>query len=185
MHHAYADTDKDPHSPKYHPNLFKMMWQTKTMFAKINDNKIEVEERFTKNLPDWRSLDNWGQSFTNRIMWGIIYVGIYMLLGAEWWMYGLVPIQILSSPIHGTIINWFAHKYGTVNFELSNTAKNFMPVDFLMMGEDYHNNHHKFPSRANFGVKWYEVDPTYCVMLVLEKMRIIKIKNKGFVLTEY
>ena len=26
MHHAYTDTDKDPHSPKYDSNLFKMMW---------------------------------------------------------------------------------------------------------------------------------------------------------------
>jgi len=92
----------------------------------------------------------------------------------------------LSSPIHGSIINWFAHKYGKQEHEVDNTSRNLMPVDFLMMGEDYHNNHHKYPSSANFGMKWYEIDPTYCVMFVFDKLGIIKIKNKGKrLVTEY
>ena len=28
MHHAFADTPNDPHSPKYDESLFKMMWTT-------------------------------------------------------------------------------------------------------------------------------------------------------------
>ena len=31
MHHAYTDTEKDPHSPAYDDNLFSMMWRTKTV----------------------------------------------------------------------------------------------------------------------------------------------------------
>ena len=89
-------------------------------------------------------------------------------------------------PVHGAIVNWCAHKYGHRNFEVKNTSKNFLYVDFLMLGEDYHNNHHKFPSSANFGVKWYEIDPLYYIMLGLEFVGIIKIKNKGkHVETEY
>ncbi len=82
-------------------------------------------------------------------------------------------------PIQGSIINWFAHKYGKVSFKVNNTSRNFMPVDILMMGEDYHNNHHKFPSSANFGVKWYEIDSLYCIMLVFDFFGMIKIRNKG------
>ena len=29
MHHAYTDTEKDPHSPSHDANLFAMMWKTK------------------------------------------------------------------------------------------------------------------------------------------------------------
>jgi stearoyl-CoA desaturase (delta-9 desaturase) len=55
-----------------------------------------------------------------------------------------------------------------------------------MLGEDYHNNHHKFPSSANFGFKWYEIDPLYYIMLILEFLGIIKISNKGrYVASEY
>jgi len=79
-------------------------------------------------------------------------------------------------PVHGAIINWFAHKYGYVNFKVSDTAKNLLPVDFLMMGESYHNNHHKFGGRANFGVRWFEIDPTYPVILLLNLLGIIRLK---------
>ena len=82
----------------------------------------------------------------------------------------------MFSPIHGAIINWFAHVYGYRNFEVGDTSKNFLPVDFLMMGESYHNNHHKYGSRANFGgIRWHEIDPTYQVIKVLDKLNVIKL----------
>jgi len=92
----------------------------------------------------------------------------------------LLPLQFLMSPIHGAIINWFAHKYGYRNFEVGDTSRNFLPTDFLMMGESYHNNHHKHGSRANFGgVRWHEIDPTYLVIKVLAALRVIRLtKNK-------
>src|SRR5690606_1699494 len=35
LHHAYADTENDPHSPKYDETLMKMMWKTKTVYNDI------------------------------------------------------------------------------------------------------------------------------------------------------
>ena len=43
MHHAYADTDKDPHSPLHYKNVFAMMWATKTIYTNIFDNNIPIE----------------------------------------------------------------------------------------------------------------------------------------------
>ena len=59
---------------------------------------------------------------------------------------------------------------------MKNTSKNLFRFDFLMMGEGYHNNHHKYASRANFGVKWYEIDVTYLVIRLLDALRIIHLK---------
>jgi stearoyl-CoA desaturase (Delta-9 desaturase) len=179
IHHAYADTDKDPHSPKHFSNVFSMMWHTKIVYAEIMDNKVETEERFNKNLPDWPGMDKWAQSVPNRILFGALYTGFYILFAHHWWMFALVPVHILMGPIHGSIINWFAHKYGKVSFKINNTSRNFIPVDVFMLGENYHNNHHKYPSNANFGIKWYEVDPLYLIMQTLEFFSIIKIRNKG------
>ena len=39
MHHAFADTEKDPHSPKYDPNPLAMMWRTKNVYQQINKQK--------------------------------------------------------------------------------------------------------------------------------------------------
>jgi stearoyl-CoA desaturase (delta-9 desaturase) len=49
-----------------------------------------------------------------------------------------------------------------------------------MMGESYHNNHHKNGSRANFGFRWHEIDPTYLVIKILDKVGVIKLaKQQG------
>jgi stearoyl-CoA desaturase (delta-9 desaturase) len=47
------------------------------------------------------------------------------------------------------------------------------------MGESYHNNHHKNGSRANFGgVRWHEIDPTYMVIRLLDKLHVIRLAEQ-------
>jgi stearoyl-CoA desaturase (delta-9 desaturase) len=55
-----------------------------------------------------------------------------------------------------------------------------------MMGESYHNNHHKHGSRPNFGgIRWHEIDPTYYVILLLDKVGVISLaKKKEIQITE-
>ena len=57
MHHAFADTPEDPHSPTYDESIFKMMWKTKTIYSAIASKKMIPEERFTKNVPQWTPFD--------------------------------------------------------------------------------------------------------------------------------
>ncbi len=179
MHHAFTDTDQDPHSPSYDKNLFTMMWRTRKMTNDIFRGKQPIEAKFTRNLPDWMSLDNLGHSTWSRMGWIALYVTFYVIFAPSAWWFLLVPIHILMVPIQGAIINWYAHKYGSVNFKMKNTSTNLFPVDLLMMGEAYHNNHHKNPSSAKFGHRKYELDPTYQIMRLLNRLRIIKIKNSA------
>ncbi len=175
MHHAYTDTDKDPHSPSFDSNLFKMMWHARQVSSGINKGKIIAEPRFLKNLPDWPLLDKIGNSILSRLVWIGIYVSFYIMFAPSAWWFFLLPIHILIVPIQGVIINWFAHKYGSVNFKLKNTSTNLFKVDLLMMGEAYHNNHHKNPSSTNFGIRWHELDPTYLIIRFLNRVKIIQI----------
>lgn len=176
MHHAFADTEDDPHSPSYDESVFKMMWKTKTIYSSIGNGELQVEDRFTRGVPKWDAFDNFAKSWVSRILWGLVYIWIYVQFATVWWLWLLLPLQFLFSPIHGAIINWFAHKYGYINFEMGNTSRNFLPTDFLMMGESYHNNHHKHEKSVNFGgVRWHEIDPTYLVIVVLDKLGIIRI----------
>lgn len=75
------------------------------------------------------------------------------------------------------IINWFGHKMGYINFKVNNTSVNLLPVDFLMMGEGYHNNHHQHPLKPNFGSKWFELDPAYPVIIVLNWVGILRMNT--------
>ena len=177
MHHAYADTEQDPHSPKYDDNLFSMMWRTKKVYQDINNDAVKIDSRFTQDVPQWESFDRFASSLGSRVFWAIIYALVFYNLVTVWWQWLFFPIALLMAPIHGVIINWFAHIYGYVNFKVADTSKNLLPFDFLMIGESYHNNHHKNSYRANFGgVRWHELDLTYIMIKVLDKVGVIKLK---------
>ena len=178
MHHAYADTENDPHSPTYDESIWKMMWKTKTIYSAIANKKMVVDPRFTKDVPEWEWFDKMARSWPSRIFWGGLYVLFYLQFATHWSLFLLLPIQFAVSPIHGAIINWFAHKYGYRNFETKDTSRNFLPFDFLMMGESYHNNHHKNGGNPNFGgIRWHELDPTYQIIKLFNFLGIIKMRK--------
>lgn len=180
MHHAYADTEQDPHSPKYDETIWNMMWKTRTIYSDIANHKMVAEDRFTRGVPRWDSFDRFARSWYARLFWGLCYTLVYWQFATTWWLWLLLPAQFLLSPIHGAIINWFAHKYGYRNFEVGDTSRNFLPVDFLMMGESYHNNHHKFGNKPNFGgIRWHEIDPTYQVIRLLNKIGVIHLVQQN------
>lgn len=176
MHHAHADTELDPHSPKYDKTLFSMMWRTKTIYSNIFYGRTEIDEKWKKDLPEWKWFDIFADRWVIRIAWGLFYIWFYVMFAEHWWMYLLLPIHFIMGPVHGAVINWFAHKYGYTNFKVGDTSKNLMPVDIFMLGEGYHNNHHKHGARANFGFKWHEIDPVYISIKIFAALGILKLK---------
>ena len=175
MHHAYTDTDQDPHSPNFSSNIFSMMWRTRNIYTDIFNNRVPIEDKFLKNLPDWPAFDKWANSGLSRLLWTVAYIAFFVLFATSPWQYLLLPVIMAMGAFHGAIINWFAHKFGYRNFNLKNTSENLFIVDVLMLGESYHNNHHKRPSSINFGVRWHEIDPVYPVILLLNWLHVIKI----------
>lgn len=181
IHHAYTDTEKDPHSPKYDENVFAMMWKTKNIYQDINKQRIKVDSKFIKNVPQWKKFDRIASSRISRIAWMGVYTLLFFWLVTAWWQWLLLPVLFLMAPIHGVIINWFGHIYGYVNFKRNDTSKNLFKFDFLMMGEGYHNNHHHRSTQANFGgVRWHEIDITYQIIKILHKTRIIRLQSQRY-----
>lgn len=179
MHHAYADTEKDPHSPTYDKNLFAMMWRTKKTFVQITHRRIKIEPQFTLGVPSWPSFEKFAGNWLVRLSWVTLYLVTYTFFANHWWLYLLLPFHILMGPIHGAIINWFAHKFGYRNYLLKNTSTNLFPVDFFMMGEGLHNNHHRHSQSPNFAKKWFEFDPTYPLILLFTKLGIIQLTKNS------
>lgn len=179
MHHAYSDTEKDPHSPHFHTNVFTMMWKTRKVYNDLVGRRAGTEERFTKDLPEWNFIDNLGESWISRAGWGFFYILFYLKFATAWWMFLLLPIHFLMGPVHGAIVNWFGHKLGYTNFDNNDKSRNTLVFDFLMLGELFQNNHHKNSQNPYFSAKWYEIDPTYPIIKVLSIFRIIKIKEEN------
>lgn len=181
MHHAFSDTEHDPHSPHHTKNIFTMMWKTKDIYNSVLQYKQKVEDRFDRDFPEWKAIDKIGDFWGSRILWGIGYIAFYvvgyMYFDVHWAFFFLLPIHFLMGPIHGAIVNWSGHKYGYQNFDNRDESKNSLILDFLMMGELFQNNHHKHPMSINFAKRWYEIDPTYPVIKLLSWAKIITPKK--------
>lgn len=178
MHHAYSDTEKDPHSPHFSSNVFTMMWKTKNIYNDYLNRRKTPEKQFDRNYPEWNIIERMGDSYLSRIAWGTLYVLIYIYFAPPWPFYFLLPIHFLMGPIQGAIVNWGGHKYGYSNYDNKDFSRNTLLFDFLMLGELFQNNHHTYPNRADFATKWYEVDPVYPIIKVLDKVGVIELRDR-------
>ena len=177
LHHAHTDTELDPHSPSYSTNIGSLLLKTRNSYRDIFLGKTIVEKQYHKNLPDWTSFDQFAHNWIIRVLWGAIYMVIYFFTVTAWWMWLFLPITFALGALHGLAINWWAHKFGYINFKNEDTSRNILPIDLLFWGEGYHNNHHQYPSRANYAVKWFEIDFGYCMVRLLNKVGIIQLKK--------
>lgn len=173
MHHAYSDTERDPHSPLHASNPLSMMWETKHRYDDFAYKRVEPEPRFKGGYPEWDFIDKLGQSWMGRVAWGTAYGFFYLHFATSAWLWLLFPITCVMGPTHGAIVNWCGHKYGYRNFDNGDASRNTLWVDFLTGGELFQNNHHKFAMAPNFAARRFEVDPTYPVIRLLAWLKII------------
>ncbi|WP_207535879.1 acyl-CoA desaturase [Desertivirga arenae] len=177
MHHAYSDTEKDPHSPHFIKDVWGLMIQTKNIYFNYLKHKTEPEPQFRDRYPTWPIIDRIGDLWFTRICFIGLYIAFYILFAPHWLFFLLLPLHFLMGPLHGAIVNWCGHKYGYSNFDNHDHSRNTLPIDFLMLGELFQNNHHKKPNDVNFAQKWWEIDPSYPVIKVLHWMRVIKLRK--------
>ena len=172
-HHAFADEEGDPHSPLQHPNVATMMWKTKKQYDAYAYEGVEPALRFRGGTPEWPAIDRLSQSWAVRIGLGALYALFYLLFAPSLVWFALLPIHWVMGPIHGAIVNWCGHKYGYRNFDTDDGSRNTLPIDLVTMGELFQNNHHHAGANPNFAARWYEIDPCYQVMRVLDAVGII------------
>jgi stearoyl-CoA desaturase (Delta-9 desaturase) len=175
MHHAYSDTEKDPHTPHFFKDAYHMMLHTRNIYNDVLNHRVVVEDKFDRNFPVYPTIDKIADNWITRISFGLLYVAFYVAFATHWWMFLLLPIHFFIGPIQGAIVNWAGHKYGYRNFDCPDKSRNTLFIDFLLLGELFQNNHHQAGAKPNFAAKWWELDPTYPIIWVMDKMRIIKL----------
>jgi len=159
-HHAYSDTEKDPHTPHRFGNVFSMMWETKHQYSAFVHGALP-EPRFRGYVPIWPALDRIGDSNLSRLAWGTAYTLFYIAFAPHWAFFLLLPAHFLMGPIHGAIVNWAGHKYGYRNFDTRDQSRNVLPWDVVTLGELFQNNHHRHAQSINFAQRAFEWDPAY------------------------
>ncbi|MEN6496599.1 MAG: acyl-CoA desaturase, partial [Thermoguttaceae bacterium] len=52
-------------------------------------------------------------------------------------------------------------------------SRNLWWVGLLAFGEGWHNNHHAFQRSARHGHRWWEIDMTYSVIWLMERLGLV------------
>ena len=169
LHHIYSDTPEDPHSPKHFA-----WWKICLGYfdsALIAKNVVKTRRLLIKIAKDpvIMFLHNFYY-----VVYAFMGAGITVLFG---WdnavVYYFVPSFVASLMTY--VINVVSHCWmGYSNFDIGDGSKNTLWTYPLFLGENYHNNHHKYPGAAHFKIHWWEVDPMYFWMVVLDKNRYKK-----------
>ncbi len=162
-HHRYSDTELDIHSP------LKGFWWSHLGWIicdKYNDTKFDRIRDYAK-YPELR--------FVNKYQWVSPWA-----LGIACFLYAGLPgllIGFFGSTVllwHSTyMVNSLTHVWGRRRYDTNDTSRNNVVIALITMGEGWHNNHHHFPGSARQGFYWWEIDVTYYVLLLAQKLHIV------------
>ena len=94
---------------------------------------------------------------------------LYILGGWTFVVWGMFVRLVIT--YHTTwLVNSASHSFGYKNFPIDDLSTNCWWVALLSGGEGWHNNHHAFPYSAAFGLRWFEFDPGFLFIRLLETL---------------
>ncbi|MFT4569342.1 MAG: fatty-acid desaturase [Hyphomicrobiaceae bacterium] len=183
QHHDFSDTADDPHSP-VHYGLFGVLLgqlrsyeRTLVGLAKRNPTYSDVVEDLDFPL-------SW---VTRNGIWYLPYlvhfaVALSLGLVGGWWLLGACYFGgMMSHPVEGWIVNSLGHAVGGRNFETNDNSRNNHLAAWLILGEGFQNNHHRYPASARFSYQKWEVDLGYAVCLTLEMIGVLEIQRDSLI----
>jgi len=170
LHHAFADTERDPHRP-----LIAGFWTVALLGGKLVREACRDRDRMhrlTRDLPT----DVFERLPVGRRYGGIAlaFLAIVLIAGpvAALWIYGLTVAQILAGT---TIVNVLGHLPGPgVTGHIGRNLPLFAP---FTAGEALHANHHAAPGSVRLRVRKGEVDPGWRLIQILAKLGLARVRT--------
>jgi stearoyl-CoA desaturase (delta-9 desaturase) len=163
-HHAHADMEADPHSPGRHGFLWSHIgwFLARENFAA----RTELVPRLAR-YPELRFLDRY-----DAVVPVLLGIGLYAAGGMQFVVWGLCISTVALH--HATFtINSLAHRFGTRRYDTRDDSRNNFWLALLTFGEGWHNNHHHAPGAARQGERWWEIDPTWYGLKLLEATGVV------------
>ncbi len=164
IHHAFTETEKDPHSPREGTYWAHIGWLFRGT-AQVHNQK--VHKRYSPDLVD----DKFHQ-FLNNYFWltnVLVAIGLFAVGGWTMVLWGIFLRTVWGW--HVTFfVNSITHIWGSRRFETKDDSRNNALIGILAWGEGWHNNHHAYPRSARHGLKWYELDANWIQIRLMEKL---------------
>ena len=164
IHHAFTETEKDPHSPRFGTYWGHIGW----IF------------RGTAQNQSWATMQRYCPDFANDRFHQIIDKYYYIptiILAAGLFAIGGFSM-VLWAVFLRTVVGWHftwlvnsaTHLWGTRRFETRDDSRNNGLIAAITWGEGWHNNHHAYPRSAKHGLAWYEFDINWIEIRLMEKL---------------
>ena len=163
-HHRHSDTHEDLHSAKLEGFYWSHLgWVLSQEYDQYDEDSIKDFSKY----PELVFLNNY--HFIPPVFAGFACWLIGGWPGLFWGFF--VSTAILY---HTTFaINSLCHMFGNRRYETGEESKNCFWLAIFTMGEGWHNNHHHYQASCRQGFFWYEFDPTWYILLCLEKLGIV------------
>lgn len=168
MHHAYTETEKDPHTPRDGNFWAHIGW---LMHGTALSHDEETVRRFAPDLLK----DRFHVVVSKYFFLTTIAAAVILFFVGGWSMvlWGIFLRQVFGW--HTTfLINSATHLWGTRRFETHDDSRNNGLIAALTFGEGWHNNHHAHPRSARHGLAWYEFDLNWIQIRLLERIGLAK-----------
>jgi len=163
-HHRYSDQHGDLHSPGLQGFLHAHVgW---ILDAANNDTNYERVGDLSR-YPELVWLNRW------HVLPGLLLaIALFAIGGLPWLFWGFFFSTVLTW--HATFaINSLTHMFGRRRFRTKDDSRNSWVLAILTLGEGWHNNHHYYKASARQGFFWWEVDVSYYVLRLLEKVGLV------------
>lgn len=164
MHHAFTDTEKDPHSIR--PGFWwaQMGW---IVWGTAQDHDAATLKRYVPDL-----IKDPVHTLISRLYYVPIIISAGILFAIGGW--SMVVWGVFARVVVGWHTTWFvnslSHIYGSRPHDTGDQSTNNWFVALLTFGEGWHNNHHMSPTSARHGVEWYQFDMNWIAIRLLEKL---------------
>lgn len=166
-HHAFLDTDNDPHSIKegfWHAHFMWLFRKSKPIENKmvsdlLRNRLVKFQHRFYPIL----------MLITNSMLF--LFIGWCF---KNYWGAFVFAWLLRTFLLHHFtwFINSLAHTWGKRTFSQEISAADNYVLSLVTFGEGYHNYHHMFAYDYRNGIRWYHFDPTKWLIWTLHKCRL-------------
>ncbi len=176
-HHAEADTDADPHSPRHgflyaHLGWFLTREHFATDLERVKDwarfPELVWLDRYDSAVPvvTAASLFGFGAALQHWLP-SLGTSGLQMLL----WGYCVSTVVLLHATL---LVNSVTHRFGKRRYNTRDDSRNLRWLSWLTLGEGWHNNHHRFAASARQGFFAGEIDLSYRILRALEWIGLVR-----------
>jgi stearoyl-CoA desaturase (delta-9 desaturase) len=168
-HHKYSDRPEDIHSPMQSGFWWAHIgWILSPDYEKTDYSRVPDLAKY----PELVWLDKHPYVVT------ILYaIALFAAFGPTGLFYGYFLSTVLLW--HGTFtINSVMHVFGRRVFATTDDSRNSFLFSLLTMGEGWHNNHHWAPGSAAQGFRWWEIDPSFYLLWLGERLGLVRSLNR-------